>query len=155
MDRVACEIRTMREDERSLLFLMAEEVLKPLADGSGHTELYRGGDMVGLLESAEVFVAAHGDEPAGFVAVHGDPPALLVDCLCVGPAHEDETVAHQLMNWVEGLAFNRRLTRLEALVPDADQRSQDLFRGHEFVRQSMTDKPGMVILQKRLPEPID
>ncbi len=153
MERLHCEIRAMRGDEQSVLFLLAEEVLRPLADTSGHSERYSRADVVRLLESAEVFVAECEGDIGGFVALHDDEPALLVDCLCVSPAHEAQAVAHQLMQWVEGLAFNRRLSRVEALVPTADERSLVFYRKHEFIPVPARDRPEMIVLEKRLPEP--
>jgi ribosomal protein S18 acetylase RimI-like enzyme len=152
MERLHCEIREMRGDEQSLLLLIADEVLKPLAHSSGHLERYSRADVVALLEHAEVFVAECAGDIAGFVAIHEDDPALLVDCLCVSPAHEAQAVAHQLMQWTEGLAFNRRLRHIEALVPTGDERSLGLYRKHEFVPVPAADRPEMIVLEKRLPE---
>jgi ribosomal protein S18 acetylase RimI-like enzyme len=151
MERLHCEIREMRGDEQSMVLLIADEVLKPLAHTSGHRERYSSADVVALIEHAEIYVAECGGDIAGFVALHEDHPVLLVDCLCVSPAHEAQAVAHQLMQWTEGLAFNRHLQRVEALVPSADERSLGLYRKHEFVPVPAEDRPEMIVLEKRLP----
>jgi ribosomal protein S18 acetylase RimI-like enzyme len=150
MDRVKCEIREAGRDDTSMLVLLAEETLHPLAAGAGHPEKYHTGDIVGLLERAEVFVAQCGDEPGGFVAVETAEDACAVRCICVNPGFEARGVANQLLDWVEGLAIERRLSRLVAFVPESDTPSLHLYRGHGF--GSREDEDGLLALEKRLPE---
>ena len=150
MTRVKVEIRTMRNGDESMLLYLAEETLQPLAAGAGHPERYDPGDLLALFGQAAVFVAESQGEIAGYVAVERAPEALEVRCLCVNPAFEAQAVAHQLMDWVEGLAFAERRARLRAEVPAADARSQHLYRGHAFVPQRALDRPEMIVLEKRL-----
>jgi ribosomal protein S18 acetylase RimI-like enzyme len=154
MTRVKVEIRTMRTGDESMLLYLAEETLHPLAADAGHPERYDAGDLLALFNEASgeaaVFVAEAQGEIAGYVAVERAPETLEVRCLCVNPAFEAQAVAHQLMDWVEGLAFAERRARLRAQVPAADERSQHLYRGHEFVPQRALDRPEMIVMEKRL-----
>ena len=150
MTRVKVEIRTMRSGDESMLVYLAEETLHPLAARAGHPERYDPADLLALLAEASVFVAEAGGEIAGYVAVERVPQALEVRCLCVNPAFEAQAVAHQLMDWVEGVAFTESRSRLRALVPIADERSQHLYRGHSFVPVPTADHPETVVLEKRL-----
>jgi ribosomal protein S18 acetylase RimI-like enzyme len=150
MDRVKCDIREAGRDDTSMLVLLAEETLHPLAAGAGHPEKYHAGDMISLLERAEVFVAYCGDEPGGFVAVEADADAFTVRCICVNPGFEARGVANQLLDWVEGVAIERKLSRLVAYVPRTDAPSLHLYRGHGFAGQ--TDADDLLALEKRLPE---
>ena len=135
MERIKCEIREAGVDDRGMLVLLAEETLHPLAEYAGHPERYHTGDVVGLLDRADVFVAQCGEETGGFVAVETEGDACAVRCICVNPGFEARGVANQLLDWVEGLAIERRLSRLVALVPAADAPSLRLYRGHGFVRR--------------------
>ena len=150
MERIKCEIREAGEDDRGMLVLLAEETLHPLAEYAGHPERYHAGDVVGLLDRADVFVARCGEETGGFVAVETEGDACAVRCICVNPGFEARGVANQLLDWVEGLAIEHRLSRLTALVPAADAPSLHLYRGHGFAKG---DEAGdQVALEKRLPE---
>lgn len=150
MTRVKVDIRTMHSGDESMLLYLAEETLQPLAAGAGHPERYDPAELIALLAEAAVFVAEAQGEIAGYVAVERAPEALEVRCLCVNPAFEARAVAHQLMDWVEGLAFAERRGRLRAQVPAADERSQHLYRGHAFVPQRALDRPETIIMEKRL-----
>jgi ribosomal protein S18 acetylase RimI-like enzyme len=149
MQRIKCEIREADQNDRGMLVLLAEETLHPLAEGAGHPERYHTGDVVGLLERADVFVAEAGKEPAGFVALETDEDALAVRCICVNPGFEARGVANQLLDWAEGLAIGRRLTRLIAFVPSADEPSLRLYRGHGFTGEGAGAET--MALEKRLP----
>jgi ribosomal protein S18 acetylase RimI-like enzyme len=150
MDRVKCEIREADQEDRSMLVLLAEETLHPLAEGSGHPEKYRTQEVVDLLTRAEVYVARCGDEPGGFVAIETDEDECDVRCICVNPGYEARGVANQLLDWVEGLAIERRLSRLVAFVPESDRPSLHLYTGHGFTGH--TDEGDLLALEKRLPE---
>jgi ribosomal protein S18 acetylase RimI-like enzyme len=150
MTRMKVDIRAMRSGDESLLLYLAQETLQPLAAGFGHPELYRPDELLELLGAAEVYVAESGDEVAGFIAVERDPEALEVRCLCVSPAHEAQAVAHQLVDWVEGVACAERIERLRAFVPTGDEPSQHLYRGHAFVPGPVADRPDLIVLEKRL-----
>lgn len=150
MDRIKCEIRVAGDDDRSMLVLLAEETLHPLAVGSGHPEKYDARDVVELIDRAEVFVAQCGDEPGGFVAVEAGDDECAVRCICVNPGFEARGVANQLLDWVEGLAIERRLSRLVAYVPESDGPSLHLYRGHGF--SGRAEEGDLLALEKRLPE---
>jgi ribosomal protein S18 acetylase RimI-like enzyme len=150
MTRVKVEIRTMRSGDESMLLYLAEETLHHLATGAGHPELYDPSDLLALLTQASVFVAEAQGQIAGYVAVERAPEVIEVVCLCINPAFEAQAVAHQLMDWVEGLAFAEQRARLRAQVPAADEPSQHLYRGHAFVPQPASDRPEMIVLEKRL-----
>jgi ribosomal protein S18 acetylase RimI-like enzyme len=149
MDRIKCDIRQAEAGDRSMLVLLAEETLQPLAHGAGHPERFHAGDVVGLLDRADVFVAQCGDEPGGFIAVETDEDACAVRCICVNPGFEARGVANQLLDWVEGLAIERRLARVVAYVPAADGPSIHLYKGHGFDGRPEDDE--MLALEKRLP----
>jgi GNAT superfamily N-acetyltransferase len=72
-------------------------------------------------------------------------------CLCVGPAFEARAVGRQLLEWVEGVAFAEGRGRLSAYVPADDRPSRHLYEGHDFVPAPATDRPDMIVLEKRLP----
>jgi GNAT superfamily N-acetyltransferase len=150
MDRVKCEIREADRDDRSMLMLLAEETLQPLAEGSGHPEKYHTEDIAGLLDRADVYVAQCGDEPGGFVAVEMSEDECDVRCICVHPGFEARGVAHQLLDWVEGLALERRLSRLVAFVPASDRPSHHLYTRHGFAGKA--DEGDLLALEKRLPD---
>jgi ribosomal protein S18 acetylase RimI-like enzyme len=150
MQRIKCEIREAKADDRGMLVLLAEETLHPLAEYSGHPERYHAGDVVGLLDRADVFVAQCGEETGGFVAVETEDDACTVRCICVNPGFEARGVANQLLDWVEGLAIERKLSRVVAAVPRSDMPSLHLYRGHGFT--SRDDAADMLALEKRLPE---
>ncbi|NLE21404.1 MAG: GNAT family N-acetyltransferase [Actinobacteria bacterium] len=149
MDRIDCEIRGAEAGDHGMLVLLAEETLQPLAQGQGHPERYQAADVADLLDRADVFVAQCGDEPGGFIAVETDEDACAVRCICVSPAFEARGVANRLLDWVEGLALERKLARLVARVPAADRPSLHLYRRHGF--ESRPEGDEMLVLEKRLP----
>lgn len=151
MERVKCSVRGVSAADHGMLVLLAEETLHPLAESSGHPERYHTADLLALLERADVFVAEAEGEMAGFVAVEAEDDALTVRCMCVGPAFEARGVANQLVDWAEGVAIDRRLRRLTALVPAGDHLSLRLYRGHDFVPAATPEEPEMLLLEKRLP----
>ena len=153
MQRIKCEIREAGKEDHGMLVLLAEETLHPLAEGGGHPERYHTGDIVGLLERADVFVAECDEEPGGFVAVETAGDACAVRCICVNPGFEARGVANQLLDWVEGLAIERKLSRLVAWVPTADGPSLHLYRGHGF--SSTAEDEETLALEKRLPAAVD
>jgi ribosomal protein S18 acetylase RimI-like enzyme len=150
MERLKCSLRAVTDDDRSMLALIAEETLRPLAAGSGHPERYHPQDFLDLLERAEVVVAEADGEVAGFMAVEARDDELHVSCVCVGPAFEARGVANQLLDWAEGMAIDHRLDRLTAYVPAADHPSRHLYEGHAFVR-APGEQGEILALEKRLP----
>ena len=151
MERVKCSVRDVSAADRSMLVLLAEETLHPLAEGAGHPERYRAAELLELLERADVFVAEAEGEMAGFVAVEAEADSLALRCVCVSPAFEARGVANQLIDWAEGVAIDRRLHRLTAFVPAGDHPSLHLYHGHDFVAAAAPERPEMVLLEKRLP----
>ena len=157
MERLKCQIRAKRADEDSLLVLLAAENLRPLAETRGRGGDYRDADVVALLRSAQVFVAECDDNVAGYIAVSETRPEqtsetrpeLIIELVCVSPVYEARGVAHQLLDWVEGLAFNRQAARMTVLTPADDDRALHFYRGRDFVPLPSTGD--MVVLEKRLP----
>ena len=166
MERLKCQIRAKRADEDSMLVLLAAENLRPLAETRGRGDDYRDADVVALLRSAQVFVAECDDNVAGYIAVSETRPddlasktrpeqtsetrpELIIELVCVSPVYEARGVAHQLLDWVEGLAFNRQATRMTVLTPADDDRALHFYRGRDFVPLPSTGD--MVVLEKRLP----
>ena len=96
MERVKCSVRDVSDDDRSMLVLLAEETLHPLAAGAGHPERYHTAELLELLDRADVYVAEAEGEMAGFVAVEAEDDALALRCVCVSPAFEARGVANQL-----------------------------------------------------------
>jgi len=150
MERLKCQIRAKRASEDSMLVLLAAENLRPLAETRGRGADYRDADVVTLLRSAEVFVAECEGNIAGCIAVSETRPDLIIELVCVSPAHEARGVAHQLLDWVEGLAFNRQAARMTVLVPTDDHRALHFYRGRAFVPVPSTGD--MIVLEKRLPD---
>jgi GNAT superfamily N-acetyltransferase len=153
MEGLHRHIRALREDDRSSLLFLAEEVLRPLAEASGHPDRYQSDDLLDLVERADVYVAVTGEadgEIAGFVAVEDEAGDLLVRCLCVGPAFEAQRVGHQLLDWAEGLAYSRGLGHMRVHVPAGDRASQRLYEGHSFVPRPAADRPEVIVMDKRL-----
>jgi ribosomal protein S18 acetylase RimI-like enzyme len=151
MERALCEIRTVRDTDRSMLLLLAEETLSPLAAGAGHPERYHTAELLELLDRADVFVAEVDGEIAGYVVVEGEDDSLALRCLCINPGFENRGVADQLVDWAEGLAVSWRLERLVAHIPSADQPSLKLYRGHGFVASPDPERPDLLAVAKRLP----
>jgi GNAT superfamily N-acetyltransferase len=153
MDRLHCFIRAREPEDDARLVLLAEEVFRPLAEASGHPEHYASSQFLDLLESAEVFVA-HGapekGEVTGFVALEDEGDGLAVRCLCVAPAYEAQGVAHQLLDWAEGLAYGRGRAWLRANVAAGDERSRRLFHGHAYESLPAAPERDVRTLQKRL-----
>lgn len=154
MERLHCHIRAMTDDDRRQVALLGEEVLRPLAAASGHPERYHTDELLELAERAEVYVAlpdASQTEVAGFlVAESEDAEALTVHCICVAPAFEAQMVAHQLLEWAEGLAYERGAAVVRALVPAHDARSLHLYRGHNFAPAASGPEGDPRVMEKRL-----
>ncbi|MGO8683086.1 MAG: GNAT family N-acetyltransferase [Thermoleophilia bacterium] len=150
MERLRCQIRSRRATDDSMLVLLAAESLRPLAETRGRGADYRDADVVALLQSAEVFVAECESNIAGYIAVTEELPDLAIELVCVNPAYEARGVAHQLLDWVEGLAFSHHVAHMTTLVAGDDQRALHFFAGRGFAPQP--SEGGMVVLEKRLPD---
>ena len=151
MERALCEIRTARDTDRSMLLLLAEETLHPLAAAAGHPERYHTTELLELFDRADIFVGEVDGEIAGYVVVESEDDGLALRCLCINPGFEDRGVADQLIDWAEGLAVNWRLGRLVAHVPVADEQSLRLYRSHGFVASPDGVRPDLLNVTKRLP----
>jgi GNAT superfamily N-acetyltransferase len=151
VERIKCSVRSVRDDDRGMLVLLAEETLHPLAEGSGHPELYCANDLLELLDRADVYVAEAAGETTGFLAVEAEGDALTVRCVCVSPAFEARGVANQLVDWAEGLAIDQRLGRLRVRVPEGDNPSLRLYKGHGFSASPDPEAPGSLLVEKPLP----
>jgi len=154
MEDLKVTIREAAAADHAMLLLLADECLQPLAEGAGHPERYDRARLLELFARAEVYVAEPGvGEVAGWVAFDEEAGEVEVRCFCVSPAFEGHMVANHLLEWVEGLAISRGRERLTAFVPAADERSLHLYRRHDFTTRSDAERPDMVALEKRLPQP--
>jgi GNAT superfamily N-acetyltransferase len=156
MDTLHVHIRAMTDDDRGMVFILAEEQLRPLAAAAGHPERFNDREFLELIGRGEVFVAESPREPAviaGYVVLEteAEADALTVRCVCVGPAFEGQRVGHRLLDWAEGLAYSRGLARLTAPLPGEDERSRRLYREHDFVpAPAADDRPELIVMEKRL-----
>lgn len=153
MDDLHVHIRAMVEDDRSLVFTLAEEVLRPLAEASGHPELFHEEEFLAMMERGEVWIADTPHEPAemaGYVIVEAESDCLTVRCLCVSPAFEGQHVGHRLVDWAEGLAYHRSAARLLAPLPVGDKWSRQLYSSHSFAPLPEQDRPEVIVMEKRL-----
>ena len=153
MERLRCTIRARQASDDKLLVLLAEEVLRPLAEAGGHAERYHADEFLDLLARADVYVARTTDEAAelaGFVASEADGEALVVRCLCVAPAHEAQGVAHQLLDWTEGLAYGRGTSTLRTVLPRGDERARRLFQSHAYEALAPEAGADVIVLRKQL-----
>jgi len=110
------------EDERLLL------VVAKLAFATGDDRR-----TIATLERDTVFVADLGDEPAGFVAIEESDSSLRIEQLCVHPAHEEEGIGGQLLDWAEGYAISLGAGRLEIVVEAGNDRAVDFYRRRGFI----------------------
>jgi len=153
MEELRVRIRAMVDDDKSVVFALAEEVLKPLADACGHPELFHEEEFLILMERAEVWIADTPHDPpevAGYVITEPESQALAVRCLCVGPAFEQRHVDHRLLDWAEGLAYHRGLERLVAQTSAKDERSWELYAAHDYAPAEDDDRPETILMIKRL-----
>ena len=153
MEELHVEIRAMVEGDKSVVFALAEEVLKPLADAAGHPELFHEHEFLALMERGEVWIADTPHDPpevAGYVITKAEQECLTVRCLCVSPAFEECRVDHRLLDWAEGLAYHRGLERLAAPTPTGDDRSRELYAAHSYAPTPADDRPDTIVMVKRL-----
>jgi ribosomal protein S18 acetylase RimI-like enzyme len=86
------------------------------------------------LRRDTVFVAELAGQPAGYVAIEESAGALRIEQLCVHPAHEEEGVGRQLLEWAEGYAISSGAARLEVVVEGDNDRATAFYRGRGFVQ---------------------
>jgi GNAT superfamily N-acetyltransferase len=110
------------EDERLLL------VVAKLAFATGDDRR-----TIATLERDTVFVADLGGEPAGYVAIEESDSSLRIEQLCVHPAHEEEGIGGQLLDWAEGYAISLGAGRLEIVVEAGNDRAAEFYRRRGFI----------------------
>jgi len=91
----------------------------------GHLEATSKGHM--LAYSTEV------QGSAGYVALEESAETLCIEQLCVHPAHEEEGVDFQLLDWAEGYAISLGAGRLEIVVEAGNDRAVDFYRRRGFI----------------------
>ncbi len=72
-------------------------------------------------------------EPAGYVAIEESDTTLRIEQLCVHPAHEEEGIGGQLLDWAEGYAISSGASRLQIVVEAGNERAADFYRRRGFV----------------------
>ena len=102
------EMRPFRSEDEGLLFGVAKLAFADCDDGR----------TIATLERDTVFVAELAGQPAGYVALEESAETLCIEQLCVHPAHEEEGVDFQLLDWAEGYAISIGSARLEVVVED-------------------------------------
>jgi GNAT superfamily N-acetyltransferase len=116
-------MRPFRPEDEGLLFGVAK-----LAFGACDDRR-----TLATLERDTVFVAELAGEPAGYVAIEESAAALRIEQLCVHPAHDEEGVGNQLLEWAEGYAISTGADRLEVVVEGGNDRAEAFYRGWGFV----------------------
>jgi ribosomal protein S18 acetylase RimI-like enzyme len=116
-------MRPFRGEDQGLLFNVAK-----LAFAEGDA-----GRTLATLERDTVFVAELGGEPAGYVAIEESDSGLRIEQLCVHPAHEEEGIGGQLLEWAEGYAISVGADRLEIVVESGNERATQFYRSRGFV----------------------
>jgi ribosomal protein S18 acetylase RimI-like enzyme len=117
-------MRPFRAEDEGLLFGVAKLAF---AEGDDRRTLAR-------LARDTVFVAELEGEPAGYVALEETEQAVRIEQLCVHPAHEQEGVGRQLLEWAEGYAISARAARLQVVVEGENERAASFYRGRGFVQ---------------------
>ncbi len=116
-------MRPFRAEDEGLLFSVAKLAFAEQDDSHTLTTLARD----------TIFVAELGSEPVGWVAVEESGGALRIEQLCVHPAHQEEEVGRQLLEWAEGYAISIGALRLEVVVERENERAVSFYRGRGFV----------------------
>ena len=115
-------VRPFRAEDEGLLFGVAKLAFGDCDEGR----------TLATLERDTVFVAELGTEPAGYVAIEESDSSLRIEQLCVHPAHEEEGIGGQLLDWAEGYAISVRAERLEIVVEAGNDRAADFYRRRGF-----------------------
>ncbi len=116
-------MRPFRADDEGLLFGVAKLAFTEQDDTR----------TLATLARDTVFVAELSGAPAGYVALEQSDQALRIEQLCVHPAHEEEGVGRQLLDWAEGYAISTGARRLEIVVEEGNDRANAFYRGRGFV----------------------
>ena len=96
-------MRPFRAEDEGVLFGVAKLAFADCDEGR----------TLATLERDTVFVAELGTEPAGYVAIEESDSSLRIEQLCIHPAHEEEGIGGQLLDWAEGYAISSRSARTE------------------------------------------
>jgi ribosomal protein S18 acetylase RimI-like enzyme len=115
-------MRPLRAADEGLLFGVAK--LAFTEQDEQHTLVTLARDVV--------FVADLGSEPVGYVALEQSDAALRIEQLCVHPAHDEEGVGRQLLEWAEGYAISMGAARLEVVVEAGNDVAAAFYRGQGF-----------------------
>jgi ribosomal protein S18 acetylase RimI-like enzyme len=115
-------IRTFRVEDEGLLFGVAK-----LAFAGADEQR-----TLATLARDTVFVAELQGEPAGYVAIEESDSTLRIEQLCVHPAHEEEGIGGQLLEWAEGYAISTGASRLEIVVEAGNERAAAFYRRRGF-----------------------
>jgi GNAT superfamily N-acetyltransferase len=109
----------------------------PVMYGLAQDEIGRGfapEHALEVLDSCEVFVARVEDVSCGYVAVDAAADAAVVRQLFVGPSAQNASIGNQLLDWVEGLAISRGLTRVEVESGPDNERAERFYRRRGYTR---------------------
>ena len=116
-------MRPFRNEDEGLLFGVAKLAFADCDDGR----------TLAALERDTVFVAELQGKPAGYVAIEESDSTLRIEQLCVHPAHEEEGIGGQLLEWAEGYAISLGAQRLEIVVETGNDRAASFYRRRGFV----------------------
>ncbi len=116
-------MRPFRTEDEGLLFQVAKFAFAECDDER----------TLATLERDTVFVAELGGVPAGYVAIEEVDAALRIEQLCVHPAHEEEDIGRQLLEWAEGYAISAGARTLQVVVEGGNDRAASFYRGRGFV----------------------
>jgi ribosomal protein S18 acetylase RimI-like enzyme len=116
-------MRPFRADDEGLLFGVAKLAFAEQDDRR----------TLATLARDTVFIAELSGEAAGYVALEQSDDAVRIEQLCVHPAHEEEGVGRQLLDWAEGYAISTGALRLEIVVETGNERAAAFYRGRGFV----------------------
>ena len=115
-------MRPFRDEDQGLLFGVAKLAF---AEADERRTL-------DTLRRDTVFVAELQGEPAGYVAIEESDTTLRIEQLCVHPAHEEEGIGGQLLDWAEGYAISAGASRLEIVVEVGNERAAAFYRRRGF-----------------------
>jgi ribosomal protein S18 acetylase RimI-like enzyme len=116
-------MRPFRGDDEGLLFGVAKLAFADCDDRR----------TLATLERDTVFVAELAGEPAGYVAIEESGGGLRIEQLCVHPAHEEEGIGGQLLEWAEGYAISIGAGRLQVVVEGGNETASAFYRSRGFV----------------------
>jgi ribosomal protein S18 acetylase RimI-like enzyme len=116
-------MRPFRSEDEGLLFGVAKLAFAECDDRP----------TLAALTRDTVFVAELAGKPAGYVAVEESEQAVRIEQLCVHPAHEEEGVGRQLLEWAEGYAISNGVPRLQIVVEPDNDRATTFYRRRGFV----------------------